>query len=975
MGSVRVTVAALVALAVSCSSDNISKPQCQSDGDCTGSAATCERFACQDDTCKVVPAAAGTPVPDQVGSACHAVQCDGSGGTTTVIDDTNTPVTNTPCAAGLCTNGTPSSVYVQQGTACGQGLVCDGAGKCIGCIAASECPGSNTQCQTVECNAGTCGFDFTAEGTPLSSQTIGDCEAVVCNGSGGTETVVNNNNVPTTENQCLQAVCTAGVPSNPPQPEGTACGSGSATLCDGSGDCVNCVFPTDCPGSDTQCQTRTCTAGVCGFDFTSAGTPLTNQTPGDCLQAQCNGSGGVQEAIDNTNTPANTACTTGTCTNGSAGFSDDAPGTSCGSGTSECDGSGNCVGCLTGSDCPGQTTDCEQPSCTMNVCGTTFTADGTPTTNQTPGDCQENVCDGSGNVIQIVDNGNTPSNTDCATGICTNGSAGFSNLPQDAVCETTDECDGSGNCVACGNNVIAGAEVCNGTDLDGETCTSLGDAPGTLACGSDCFSFDTSGCTGGWVSGAGSAAAPFGGTVCTDGLRYDGPGDPLVVCTSDQGIWRGLPDGTTDLTPLINPIWANADGSGSASVTSTAGVGVATFTNGAVKFWTSNTTGVNFWNNNQIDFDDTPPIWLTGTNMQSFSQMIVAVLPGSSNNNYMAGWDPVSGNAIVFHGNAEATPVCTANGQSACVFPVLITGATGVATSITSGEDSPASTTLDIHVVVSGTTGSNAVATGAGIYWTCNNGSAYVEDDNGIAASDKPLLFKVVADQFTFETQTALGPRTCPSNGASVTQYASVMFAGLLGGGSLYKTTNGGATWALSNTGLPAGVSVFSIAIDCGQTSLGRVFQFCANDQLVYAATSAGVYKSLDGGATWALDGLAGSVVNAVVIQPTHPNTALAASPNGAIEAGNVATFTLTTSTFPINVGDSIIIGQAPVAGYNGIWTVASVISPTQFTATLPTTGLAATGGGEVIQFLPRVFAATNQPGGLFQNNVPLNAD
>ena len=47
----------------------------------------------------------------------------------------------------------------------------------------------------------------------------------------------------------------------------------------------------------------------------------------------------------------------------------------------------------------------------------------------------------------------------------------------------------------CGSNVIEGEETCDGSDLGGQTCTSLGFDGGTLACGAQCDEFDTSGCS------------------------------------------------------------------------------------------------------------------------------------------------------------------------------------------------------------------------------------------------------------------------------------------------------------------------------------------------------------------------------------------------------------------------------------------------------------------------------------------------
>src|SRR5579872_4988672 len=105
-------------------------------------------------------------------------------------------------------------------------------------------------------------------------------------------------------------------------------------------------------------------------------------------------------------------------------------------------------------------------------------------------------------------------------------------------------------------------------------------------------------------------------------------------------------------------------------------------------------------------------------------------MAGNSNNNYLGGWDPTSGQATVLHGNTTAT-ACTANGQAGCAFPVLLgTRVTGAVTSIVSGQDNPTSSTLDVHVAVTGTDPAGAAANGGGIYWSCDNGNSYVEDDD-----------------------------------------------------------------------------------------------------------------------------------------------------------------------------------------------------------------------------------------------------
>jgi hypothetical protein len=60
----------------------------------------------------------------------------------------------------------------------------------------------------------------------------------------------------------------------------------------------------------------------------------------------------------------------------------------------------------------------------------------------------------------------------------------------------------------CGNSIIDSGETCDGTNLNGETCSSRGYKSGTLACKSDC-SFDASGCTS--AAAQPSSAAGGGG--------------------------------------------------------------------------------------------------------------------------------------------------------------------------------------------------------------------------------------------------------------------------------------------------------------------------------------------------------------------------------------------------------------------------------------------------------------------------------
>jgi hypothetical protein len=112
------------------------------------------------------------------------------------------------------------------------------------------------------------------------------------------------------------------------------------------GSCVGCVEATECPGQDDECQARACVGGMCGVNNTPAGTPTGGQTPNDCQQNQCSGTGAIVSVADDADLPADEGnqCTDQACIGGAPTFSPSAAGTPCsqGGGTS-CDGAGACV--------------------------------------------------------------------------------------------------------------------------------------------------------------------------------------------------------------------------------------------------------------------------------------------------------------------------------------------------------------------------------------------------------------------------------------------------------------------------------------------------------------------------------------------------------------------------------------------------------------------------------------------------------
>jgi hypothetical protein len=135
--------------------------------------------------------------------------------------------------------------------------------------------------------------------------------------------------------------------------DGSRCTNGKQCC---SGVCANrqcepeyipeCTTANDCaPGYDSDCFQRTCTRGVCGFDFAPYKTPLPVQTENNCQQEVCDGLGGITSIPDDTDLAWYGQCRIGMCSEGSpAGFGYKPAGTSCAeNGGSVCDGAGNCV--------------------------------------------------------------------------------------------------------------------------------------------------------------------------------------------------------------------------------------------------------------------------------------------------------------------------------------------------------------------------------------------------------------------------------------------------------------------------------------------------------------------------------------------------------------------------------------------------------------------------------------------------------
>lgn len=108
------------------------------------------------------------------------------------------------------------------------------------------------------------------------------------------------------------------------------------------------------------------------------------------------------------------------------------------------------------------------------------------------GDEQLGIYDASGKEIALVDwnEGDSPAGKSYGRMPDTTGAFKTLNTPTPGAANK----DNSASDPVCPNDKAEGNEVCDGTDLKGQSCNTQGFASGDLACNADCMGFDTSNC-------------------------------------------------------------------------------------------------------------------------------------------------------------------------------------------------------------------------------------------------------------------------------------------------------------------------------------------------------------------------------------------------------------------------------------------------------------------------------------------------
>lgn len=430
----------------------------------------------------------GVVAASEAGGDCALSICQ-EGDVVEVVDNGDLPDDLDDCTRDRCVEGAVTYDDRPAGFDCSTNdplaKLCDGVGTCVQCLGQSDCdhlPPSSA-CAERTCAAGACGQSFTPGGTPVGSQTPGDCKVTQCDGNGNVATVADAGDLPTATN-CQTATCNGPNPVVTNLPQGTACGSSG--VCDANGVCGQCNLPTDC-GTDTECRVWQCINQACVPDDTPVGTPLTNQTMGDCLEVQCDGMGQAVSVPVDDPFDDNNECTDDICVNGVPQNPNQGTTEPCSTGF--CNGGGTCVQCNNPGQCPQGDGICEVPVCAANVCSIDPQPAGTvaPMSEQTDGDCLTAVCDGAGAVsaLPVVNDADVPVDAEeCTQDVCTMGSPSNPLEPAGTIC-STGVCSGvgSGTCVECvDDTTCASVETCDTGSFvcelnDGQPCT-----PG------DCFS-------------------------------------------------------------------------------------------------------------------------------------------------------------------------------------------------------------------------------------------------------------------------------------------------------------------------------------------------------------------------------------------------------------------------------------------------------------------------------------------------------
>ncbi|NOZ02778.1 MAG: hypothetical protein GXP54_12940 [Deltaproteobacteria bacterium] len=457
-GTTLASLAALVVLAVSCSStgggnsdiiSNLDLPtqdcvpacagkQCGDDG-CGGSCGECPGTM----TCNpFLGVCTGTCVPDCAGRQCGPDGCLGSCGT---------------CLSGMTCNQTTGQCEGVCAPDC-DGKECGDngcGGSCGTCPAEQVC--SNGKCGTpASCD------DGKKNGTESDIDCGGTCEGCLfgqaCNSG----------------NDCKSGICDQGFCSSPETCKNLTQDPGETDVDCGGQSCPPCALTKFCQ-DNTDCLSQNCYYGVCEEPSCTDGARNQGETDVDC-GGPCEGCPDGKHCGDGSDC-MNGSCVDGTCCQQNAcGFCGKPPQEVCNGADDDCDGqTDESVDIVGGGPCPKQTGVCKG---SFEQC---FGADGWKCTvqvyqsNDPQYEPDEFKCDGLDNDCdgQTDEAPQCSCQPDCADKECgDNGCGGVcGTCPAGQFCDNKGKCQGGAQCGANPSNTCK--DLCGGSGTGGCDCSAL----------------------------------------------------------------------------------------------------------------------------------------------------------------------------------------------------------------------------------------------------------------------------------------------------------------------------------------------------------------------------------------------------------------------------------------------------------------------------------------------------------------------
>ena len=346
--------------------------------------------------------------------------------------------------------------FEQGGVGGGSGTTGHGTG---GCTTIADCDTPPNVCVIATCNGGKCGSENAPEGV-LMKNTPPDCHATTCDGMGHVTMAVDTNNPPPSTNACLTGTCDAtGKAGTTASPEGMACTSPpNGKLCDGAGQCVECVHDNECGTGQVCTPTHNCVGASCTdglkdnneTDVDCGGGPfMNNPACSPCVDGKmCTTD---SDCIDKVCGPTMT-CSPHSCTDGVQNGSE----TDVDCGGLDCPKCGPTKSCLSGTDCAGG--QCGGGTCTPDC------KDGVQNNAETDVDC------GGGSCLGCAVTKKCKVDSDCSNGACdantlTCVSSQCADHRKDGA-ETDVDC-GGGTCPGCGVGMMCAVDSdCTSTACD-----------------------------------------------------------------------------------------------------------------------------------------------------------------------------------------------------------------------------------------------------------------------------------------------------------------------------------------------------------------------------------------------------------------------------------------------------------------------------------------------------------------------------